>query len=106
MRIGPLREKITVQEYSATRDSYGGEVKTWATYATRWANVQSVSGREFFSSSQVNATVTTKFVLRYLEGLSTKMRISWDGRLFDIVAVLESGNDRMMTVMAEELVSA
>jgi len=104
LRVGPLgRARITIEEKSVTRDSYGGEVVTWTEFAQVWASVSSVTGREFFGSAQVNATVTTKFGIRYLADITTAMRISYDGELYNIVAVLDTDRRADLTLLTQEV---
>jgi SPP1 family predicted phage head-tail adaptor len=103
LRIGPLRNRITIEEKTVTRDAYGGEVVVWAKFAEVWASVQSITGREFFGSQQVNATVTTKFGIRWLEGVTTAMRISYDGELYNIVAILDSDRRADLMLLTEEV---
>ena len=103
MRIGPLRHRITIEEKSVTRDAEGGEVVTWATFATVWASASSITGREFFASQQVNSTVSMKFGIRWLDGVTTAMRISFDSKLYNIVAVLDSDRRADLMLLAEEV---
>lgn len=89
MKIGKLRQRITIQEYVATRDSFGAEVPAWTDVATVWASVTPVSGKEYFASAQVNAEVTTKITMRYLAGITPKMRVVFEeARTFEVISVL------------------
>jgi SPP1 family predicted phage head-tail adaptor len=89
MKIGKLRQRIKIQKYTAGRDSFGGEEPVWTDVAEVWARVSPVSGKEFFASAQVNAEVTTKITMRYIKGITPKMRVVFDSRSFDIVSVLD-----------------
>lgn len=40
MKAGALRYRIVIQEKSIARDAAGGEVATWATTATVWAELE------------------------------------------------------------------
>jgi SPP1 family predicted phage head-tail adaptor len=88
MRIGKLRHKITIQEYSAARDSFGAETEGWNDKASVFASITPISGKEYFASQQLNAEVTTKITIRYLEGITPKMRVVFGDRIFEIVSVL------------------
>ena len=103
MRIGPLRNRIVIEEKSATQDAEGGEVVTWATFATVWASMQSITGREFFAAAQINSSVTVKFGIRWLDGVTPAMRISFDSKLYNIVAVLDSDRRADLMLLAEEV---
>ncbi|NTW70675.1 MAG: phage head closure protein [Eubacteriaceae bacterium] len=88
MEIGKLRYKISIEAYTPTRDSYGAEIASWNEVAKVWAEVAPLSGKEYFSSKQVNSEVTTKITIRYLEGLNTKMRIAFKNRIYDILSII------------------
>ena len=50
MKIGKLRHKVTIQEYTATRDSFGAEVQAWVDKASVFAGITPVSGKEYFTA--------------------------------------------------------
>lgn len=107
MKIGKLRHRITLQEYIATRDSFGAEVEAWVDIGTVWASIEPLSGREFFAAQQVNAEVSTKITLRYRTGIKPEMRVLFAGRVFEIVSVinLEEKNIQLV-LMCEEVLSS
>lgn len=88
MSIGDLRHRITIQKYVATRDSFGGEIQTWQDVAKVWASIEPISGKEYFSSQQVNAEVNTRITIRHLEVITPKMRVVFKDRSFDILSVI------------------
>lgn len=88
MKIGKLRHRVAIQAYTALRDSFGAEQPEWADVATVWASVAPISGKEYFASAQTNAELTTKITMRYLGGITPNMRVVFDGRIFEIVSVL------------------
>lgn len=105
MRVGPLRHRITVEQATVSRDSYGGEVETWGVFATVWASVSPLIGREYIAAKQVSASVTHKIRMRYLAGMTPKMRISWDNRLFDVESILDVDERHAeMVIMATEII--
>lgn len=91
MRAGRLRHRITIQQYvtgSPQQKATGEPDGAWSTYATVWASVEPVSGREPFLAQAHLAEVTTKIGLRYRSGITSAMRVSFDSRIFDIKAIL------------------
>lgn len=102
MNAGPLRNQIVIEQKSVTRDAYGAEVVSWVTFATVWASYQTITGREFFAAAQVNSTVTAKFGIRWLENVTTAMRVSYDSKLYNIVAILDSDRRADLMLMCEE----
>lgn len=105
MRAGALREQIVIQQYTATRDEFGAEVQTWATFATLRASVEPMTGRQLMAAQGIQADVTHRFTTRWITGVIPKMRISFDSRMFDILAAINEGErNRMLILMARELV--
>ena len=75
MRAGRLRHRVVIEKNAPTADGSGALVDAWTTFATRWASVEPLSGREFFASRQIEAEVTTRIRLRHLAGVTPKMRV-------------------------------
>jgi SPP1 family predicted phage head-tail adaptor len=89
---GRLRERVTIQQASEIRNSLGESTQTWSTFAQRWASVDGLSGREVLLSGQQQTEVTHRVRLRYVSGLSSRMRLSWRGRILEIASLLEHTN--------------
>lgn len=106
MKIGKLRQRVAIQNFIATRDSFGAEVPAWTDVATVWASVTPVSGKEYFASGQVNAEVSTKITLRYRSGITPKMRAVFEDRTFEIISVLNfEERDIELNLMCKESVA-
>jgi SPP1 family predicted phage head-tail adaptor len=86
---GRLRERVFIQHATEVRNSLGESTQSWSTCAERWASVEGLSGREVLLSGQQQTEVTHRVRLRYVAGLSTRMRLSWRGRILEIASVLE-----------------
>lgn len=103
MRAGRLRHVITIQQATETRDSVGAIIRTWATYDTVRASIEPLNGREYFNASQVQAEVSTRIRVRYLDGLTSKMRILFGSRIYDIKAIINDKERNFeMTLMCVE----
>ena len=85
MDPGVLNRQITIQQYTVTRDSYGGEVQAWADLVTVWAQKAHRASREFFAAQKVNAETTDMFIVRFRSGVTAKMRVTFDGKTYDII---------------------
>lgn len=102
---GKLRHRITIQQRSTTQDVYGEPTDTWTTFATVWASVEPIIGREFFASEQVQAEVTTKIRIRNLDGILPKMRVSFGSKIYDIKAIMNiEERNREILLMCEEVI--
>ena len=95
-----MDRRVTIEQDTPTRDTTGAEVESWSTLATVWAEVRERRGREFFDSHQVTAEIDTVFLIRWRSDVTAKMRINWDGKLYDIHFVGEIGRQRGLEIMA------
>ena len=89
---GRLRERVTIQNATETRNAMGETTQSWGTFAERWASVQGISAREFLLSGQQQTEITHRVRLRYVDGLTSTMRILWRGRVLEIASALEHNN--------------
>lgn len=88
MRAGKMRELVEIQSKSVTRAADGGEVVSWSTYASVYAQVQPIGGREYAAIRMAQSDITHRFRIRYLSGVATTMRVVWDGRPYDIAEAI------------------
>lgn len=87
---GELRKRITIQQRSgSTQDGFGSPITTWGTYATVWAAVRPLSGRELIAAQAVQSEISHQVTLRYRSGITTAMRVLFGSRIFNITAVLD-----------------
>ena len=86
---GELRHLVTIQEYKATINDFGEEVKTWETYKKTRAKISPFSGKEFFESQSVQSKVNSRIVVRFDSKIIPKMRITFRDKFYNIEAVLE-----------------
>jgi SPP1 family predicted phage head-tail adaptor len=105
MKAGQLRHYITVQQVTETQDTFGQGIESWTTWKQVYAAVEPMVGREYFASAQTLSKVTHRIRIRHLSGLTTKHRISWDGRIFDIESVINvMERERELVLMCVERV--
>lgn len=92
MRIGTLRDRVTIQSATKSQDATGAIVNTWAEFATVWASIEPLSGREFFAANQVQSNVSTRIRIRYLANVTAAMRVKNGNDYYDIQAVIHDSN--------------
>ena len=103
MDSGRLRERVTVQQASESRNALGETVLAWSTYAERWASVEGVSAREALAAGQQDVTITHRVRMRYVSGMTQNMRIAWRSRTLNIVSLLEYGSRTEHVAICEEV---
>lgn len=100
---GKLRERVTVQQASESRNALGETVLAWADLTTVWASVEGVSSREALDAGQQEVTITHRVRMRYLSTLTQNMRFRWRDRTLNIVSLLEYGNRTEHVAICEEV---
>ncbi len=101
--IGSLRRRVTLQAETHVSDEAGGYAVGWADVATVWAEIAPLSGREYYISRRLEGHVTHRVRMRYRPAVTTSMRIAYDGRVFNIRAVVNrSEAGRWLELIAEE----
>ena len=88
-------------------DAGGGTSTTWSTETTVWGKVENVSGGENMFADQVRETANYRFTIRYYSSLTTKYRLYYRSKAFDItnIKILDEGKERYQEILATEGVS-
>ena len=81
MDPGKLNKRITFQ-----LQDLDSEDEDWKDIATTWANINPISGKEYYSAETINSDLTHKIRLRYRKGITPDMRVLYNGRIFYIVS--------------------
>lgn len=98
-----LRKRITIETSTETADTAGGFTTSWATFATVWAGFEPLRGRENYQDMILQSTTNYRVTIRYLAGVTTKMRIKLGGRLFNIRSIMNpEERGEMLEFMVEE----
>lgn len=106
MRAGRLRHRVTIQQVTRTRDGFGQPVESWSAFATVWAAVEPLRGREYFAAQQFAAETTHKITLRYLASVLPSMRVLFGSRVFRIEAIKDSAERNVqMELMCVEVLA-
>lgn len=104
MRAGRLRHRIVLQSLTQGVDSAGGPTETFADLATVLADVEPINGREHFAASQVNTNAEYKITAYWYAGMTSKMRVKFGSRLFDVLSVFNvDEKNREMVMVVKEL---
>ncbi len=102
--IGKLRHAIALQQVTNAVDAGGGQARTWATTATVWASIALLSSREQLHAMQLRDSVTHRITIRYRSDVipTSKWRVLFDGRTFNIRSVLNTEERKKFLVMLAE----
>ena len=94
MNIGFLDRRIVIQSASRTADLYGQTVPSWSTYVTVWAALDNKSASSAVLQEQETSTNRVTWRVRSsseTRAVTPKFRISYDGEIYNILAVQEVG---------------
>jgi len=93
MRAGKLRHRLFVQEQTRTPDGQGGASVAWSTMSNGaiWGFVEPMSANEQMQYGQVWPNCNHVIEVRYFSGITSKRRILFGTRAFQISGVLNVG---------------
>ena len=101
MQIGKLKHKIEIQQKNSTQDSTGAMIENWTRFAEARAAIWSLSASEHLSMGKLQGEITHQVRIRYLPGVTSAMRVVFNGRILEIVAPPINKDER--NVMLEML---
>lgn len=103
MNAGRFDRLITFQQKTSTRDNVGGDVDTWADFCSMWANYNAIGGNEQTNADRVEAKTDAVFTMRYRSDITNAMRISFDGKYYNIADINEITRRAYMRINATAL---
>ena len=90
INAGNLTDRIVIEQAAETRNSVGEVTLSWSTFATVWADVSALSGREAERYGQIVGFTGHKVTIRQLPGVKVSMRVIYEGtRTLEIGAINE-----------------
>jgi len=103
---GELNRRIRLERLIQTRSPLGEVIESWALVAVVWAQVLSLSGREWHEARQLpEGEVSTAITIRYRPDVERTMRVVHGDTVLTIEAVLDKdGRRRMLQLMCRERV--
>lgn len=109
MNAGKFRNLITIQQPTSAQQTDGSYGVTWSTFATVYAAIEPLTGKELVMAGGVETMYTHRIRTRAIGGITPNMRVQFvDGfsgvtRYFSIVHIrnVESGNREMQLICEE-----
>ncbi len=95
---GAMRHTIELLQPNTTRDS-DGEFADPTVFATCRAFIVNLQGRELLKAQQVVSEVTNKVIIPYIPGVTSAMMVSFDSRLFEVLAVSDLDELKVQLVL-------
>lgn len=97
MRAGNLRHVVCVQTSTpSTLNSYGEQSSTsvWSEFATVRAAIEPLKGNERMTAMMIQSEATHNIRMRYLPGMTSKMRVKFGTRVFEILEPPRNTDER------------
>lgn len=94
MKAGDFRHRIIIQIPQRSKNTMGEWIDTFTTWQTVWAAIEPLAGSRLFQAQQANSEVTGIVRIRYLRGLLPTMRLSYEGRIFTIMSIVQPKETR------------
>lgn len=103
MDLGPLRHVVTLENPGTPiPDGDGGFTETWMALSpsTMQASIQPATDRvlERITSGTVESMATHVVTMRYHAGVTTKTRLTWEGRTFAVTGVRDPDLRHIQTI--------
>jgi SPP1 family predicted phage head-tail adaptor len=106
LRIGKLRHRLSLQGLitgSPQLTPSGAPNTEWGEIAEVYGSIEPLNGRELFAAQAINSEITARIKIRYREGVTTDMRISHEGKLYNIHSIIDPELRHMeLQLMASE----
>lgn len=103
IRIGDLRERVTIERVTLVDDGGGGVDETWVEVATVWGKVRPLSGDERVEADAISGALTHEIHMRWRSDVGPDMRLRVGTRLFDLRVVMDPDNrQRFLRCFGEE----
>ena len=103
VRAGELRHSLIIEAKTTSKNDYGEKSDTWSTVATVRAGIRPLYGREYVESRAIKSEVTHKIIMRYYSGLTTKHRLKFGARYFDIETIMNlEERNQLFEILAVE----
>lgn len=105
MQAGKLKNRVVIQQQSATQDAVGQPMSTWSTYATVWANILHQKGAESIKADAMTSTLRASIRVRYKAGITSAMRVTHGAVVYNIISVIPDAENKDYMDLACEVYS-
>ena len=99
-----MRHSIVIEAPGEGQDSFGQLTEVWTPYHPCRASIEPLQGKEYFEAQKINSEQQVRFRIRYKAGITSEMRINFNGRIFNIAAppIDPKERHRELQIMAVE----
>ena len=101
IRAGKLRHRVDIQEQTDVSDGMGGYTNTWSSVSGMGsvpAHIMPLSSKEQLDAMKLESVITNKIRIRYRAGITSKNRIVFGSRIFNIKGAPINYDERNKTL--------
>jgi SPP1 family predicted phage head-tail adaptor len=98
---GQLRTRLVLQQPVETPDDQGGVTRVWSSYGNAWAKVVPLSAQPGVEADTSGATQTYRITMRANFSLTLQHRLVEGAKVYQIVAIRDSGDRRFIEIDAQ-----
>ncbi len=97
-------QSIVFKTQTVTKTATGANSTATATFATVWASVTPLSGREYFAAQQTQNAASYRVGMWWITGITPRMTITWGTKTLQILDVIDRTdmNPRELELMCME----
>jgi SPP1 family predicted phage head-tail adaptor len=89
LNAGKMRFRVVIQRPSDVQGDSGQPVDQWIVFASRRAMKELTAGSEHMVPQEQIARVPVLWKLRFLRGVTPKMRLLSDGKVYEILSAID-----------------
>jgi SPP1 family predicted phage head-tail adaptor len=109
MNPGQFRRRIEIQQLVDGANENGFSNENWQTVRTAWTSIKTMDDRinafDFYSGAREQGKNTIAFTIRYIPGITSRMRVIFNSRIFEILSVVNDGElNKTLTIAGREIV--
>lgn len=102
LAAGKLRHRIQIVRANGNVDTFGGvpqDLGNWTVLHDAWASIDTLNGRDMLISNQFMTEVNLRVTVRYFPDVDAACRVWFNGRTFQITAVVNPDQRTKMLVL-------
>lgn len=101
MRAGALDRRIEIQAASESKDEFGVITEAWQTVATVRAQIIQSATAEYLAGAGEAGEAVLIFRARWLDGLSVRNRVIYNGQAYDVREIKEIGRRKGVDIRCQ-----
>jgi len=100
-----MRERITFQKKTETRNSFNEVEISYSDHVTVWSSVLPNAGTKYYQSLQATSQVSGEIHIRYRSDIEPTMRVKYGNRYLEIVSMVnpQERNHELLIYYKEKL---